>query len=68
MLICYKRPESYNNVEFISFIYYLQYGFSSIIKERKAPDSFINRYKNKIKETDDHVSYEIMVDMIKYLT
>ena len=59
--VIHERPAGYNDEEWLSYIYYLEWCFNSAIKNRRAPEAFIQRFlptftadaqgRNVIKDT-----------------
>jgi hypothetical protein len=50
-ILSYKRPTGYTDIEWLSHMYYMEKGFSSVIRSRLAPqkvlDSCLDKFKNK---------------------
>lgn len=57
--IFHRRPTGYNDAEWLSYIYFMEYGYSSIVKDRKAPQDFLDRFLERFKQ---HVANRNSID------
>lgn len=48
----HPRPNGYNNTEWLSYIYHILIGCSSIEKDRRAPADFLSKYLPRVSSKD----------------
>jgi hypothetical protein len=64
--LSYTRPNGYTDIEWLSHMYYMKKGFSSVIRNRLAPqkvlDSCLDKFKNKSVLTKS--DYEFVTKII----
>ena len=42
--VIHERPAGYSDEEWLSYIYFIEWGYNSIIKDRRAPTDFLQKF------------------------